>query len=346
MKQALIITLGIVLYNLSFGQNCNCIENFNYLENTIKNDYAGFSNKVNNSTISDYTKHTEYFRKKAVEITTTQRCVLLMDEWLKFFNDKHLQLSTTKNIYWTFKAIDSTAILFRIPNFSYSSKPLIDSLIRTNYGLIRKTPILIIDLRGNGGGTDYSFLELLPLIYTHPYESKGVSWWASEGNIEYFEKALAGGNIKEGKEEDTKELIAALKANPNTFVNDRKSDTIRCDSVFEYPKKVGIIVNDFCASSCEQFVLAGKNSSKTRVFGTNTLGVLDYSNAIPIKLPLNNLELYYPMTRSNRLPDYPIDNIGIVPDIRIELLDNLNVKSEIDDWVLFTKEYLTKELER
>ena len=344
MKTTYLILSLVFLYNLSIGQNCNCIENFNYIETKLKNDYAGFSDKVTQDNIGEYNKHTELFRKKASETNTTQRCVLLMDEWLKFFNDKHLQISSTKNIYWTFKAIDSTAILFRIPNFAWQSKPMIDSLIRTNYELISNTPTLIIDLRGNGGGTDYSYLELLPLIYTHPYESKGVGYWASKGNIEYFEKALEEGNIKQGKEEETKELIAALKANQNTYVRTRENDLIERDTVFEFPRKVGIIVNDFCASSCESFVLAGKNSKKTTIFGTNTLGVLDYSNAVPTKLPLSNLELYYPMTRSRRLPDFPIDNIGIEPDVRINLPDNLNLMSEVDEWVIFVKEYLENEL--
>lgn len=43
------------------------------------------------------------------------------------------------------------------------------------------------------------------------------------------------------------------------------------------------------------------------------------------------------MTRSQRLPEYPIDNIGIEPDVKINLPDNLNLKSDIDDWVLFVK---------
>jgi len=344
MKNRLTLLLLVFLYNLTFGQNCNCIENFDFLKEKVENDYAGFADKVNDNTINDYRKHSEKFREKAIKTTTTQRCVLIMEEWLKFFNDKHLQLSITSNIYRTFKSIDSTSILFRIPSFSYNSKPLIDSLIRTNYELIRKTPILIIDLRGNGGGIDYSFLELLPLIYTHPYESKGVGYWASKGNIEYFEKALEEGNIRKGREEETKELIAALKSNENTFVNTRKNDLVKRDSIFEFPKKVGIIVNDFCASSCEQFVLACKNSEKSTVFGTNTLGVLDYSNSVPSKLPISNVELYYPMTRSNRLPDFPIDNIGIEPDVRINLHDNLNIKDDVDEWVIFVKEYLENEL--
>ena len=348
MKQAIFILPFLLSSIFTIGQNCNCVENFDYLKATIENDYAGFNDKVNKSTKSDYEKHTEFYRKKILETTTTQRCILLMEKWLEFFNDKHLRISTELNIYWTFKQIDSTALLFRIPDFSWSSKPIIDSLIRTNYELITQTPILIIDLRGNSGGIDYSYLELLPLLYTHPYESKGVEWLASPGNIEIFEKTLETGTVRNGHENDMKELVKVMKENQGSFIatEETKTDTVRYDRVLRYPQKVGLIVNDFCASSCEQFILAGKNSAKTKVFGTNTLGVLDYSNSVPVSLPVENISLRYPMTRSQRLPEYPIDNIGIEPDVKVNLPDNLNVKDEIDDWVLFVKEYLEKELEK
>lgn len=345
---SLLTSILLLLSINSFGQSCNCLENFEDLEMKVENDYAGFTDKVNEWTKPEYEKHTEFYRKRIAETTTTQKCVLLMKEWLGFFNDKHLSISVSMDVYWTFTLIDSNTLLFRIPDFTWSSKPIIDSLIRTNYDLIAKTPILIIDLRGNGGGIDYSYLELLPFLYTHPYESMGVEWLASEGNIELFENSLKTGNVRKGHEEDLVSQVSLMKANQGSFIATEvtKTDTVLRDSVFMYPQKVGLIVNDFCASTCEQFILDGKNSSKTTVFGTYTLGVLDYSNSVPVSLPMENLSLRYPMTRSQRLPDYPIDNIGIEPDVEINLPENLNLKSDIDDWVLFVKDYLEKELEK
>ena len=141
-------------------------------------------------------------------------------------------------------------------------------------------------------------------------------------------------------------LIDPLKAHPGSFVDAEKDDIIKGDTVFKFPNKVGIIINDFCASSCEQFVLEAKNSKKTLVFGTNTLGVLDYSNSVPVNLPSKGFQVRYPMTRSNRLPNYPIDNIGIRPDIEIKLSDNLNIQDSVDSWVLFVKDYLEKEIQK
>ena len=233
MKKWLLILMVAFLSSQVYSQNCNCLENFDFLVNKLSSDYAGFIDKVNEKTIDEYTRHTNLYRGKAAEINSIGRCELLLEEWLDFFNDKHLRLELTYNIYRTYKKIDSNTILFRIPSFSWDSKSIIDSLINTNYEELTSTPILILDLRGNGGGIDYSFLELLPLIYTNPYITVGAAWRSSEGNINFFEDALESGNIRQGQEESTKELIAKLRENPNTFVTVEKTDTVLLDTVFE-----------------------------------------------------------------------------------------------------------------
>lgn len=346
MKKSFLFIYLFLITLLSKGQNCNCTENFSFLVTTIENDYSGFNDKVNEITRDKYNEWTASYRQRVKETNSTFRCTMLLNKWLEFFNDNHLSIEVTKNIYWTFKKIDSTTLLLRIPSFSWESKRIIDSLVNTNLKLITSTPILIIDLRGNGGGIDYSFQSLLPLIFTNPYESKGVAWRSSEGNIRFFEDAVKKGEIRKGAEEETKILIEELKKHPDSFVTVDKSGTVSEDTTYKMPIKVGVIVNDYCASSCEQFILSAKNSSKTIVFGTNTMGVLDYSNSISVPMPTKNVQLRYPMTRSNRLPEFPIDNIGITPDVRITLPDNLDIKGQVDEWVIFVKEYLTRELKK
>lgn len=343
MKHSNYLFLSLVLMMdvfVSYGQNCDCRKEFGHLVRKVENDYAGFRDKVNSSTIEDYKRHTDRFRGRALQIRSFHKCTMILEDWLTFFDDRHLSIEVETNRYYTYKRIGPDAVMLRIPSFSWDAKELVDSLILKNKKEIASTPILIIDLRGNGGGTDYCYVELLPFIYTNPYISKGVEWWASQGNIDYFEKALQEGNIKQGKEEETKALIDSLKKHKDSFVELDQSDTTQRDSVYKMPAMVGVIVDDYCASSCEQFVLAAKNSKKTIVFGTQTLGVLDYSNSVPEDLLTEGLRIRYPMTRSTRLPDYPIDNIGIEPDVEINLPVNLNVKSDIDEWVLFVYEYL------
>jgi C-terminal processing protease CtpA/Prc len=107
------------------------------------------------------------------------------------------------------------------------------------------------------------------------------------------------------------------------------------------PRNVGIIINEGNASSAEQFLLAAKESDKVILFGNcNTAGVLDYSNITPNPLPSNNYQLWCPMTRSKRLPENPIDNIGIAPDVMIPFPATEQLYDKLDNWVYFVKNYL------
>lgn len=218
--------------------------------------------------------------------------------------------------------------------------------VKKHWAEITSMPYLIIDIRGNGGGQDNYYQILADLIYTNPYESKGVEWYATQSNINMYENAIKSGKIKNGEEgiRWVNELLGEMKKNVGGFVihpmmgND---EIMKSDTIYSFPKKVGIIIDDGVASSAEQFLLSAKESSKVLLFGNcNTAGVLDYSNAISEKLPSNKYELIFPMTRSRRLPDYPIDNIGIAPDVFVPYPSNYQLFNRLDQWVYFVKDYL------
>jgi len=118
-------------------------------------------------------------------------------------------------------------------------------------------------------------------------------------------------------------------------------EIVQNDTIYKYPRRVGIIINDGNASSAEQFLLEARESSKTILFGNcNTAGVLDYSNAVEENLPSGRYSLTYPMTRSRRLPDHPIDNIGIAPDVIIPYPSVPQLFDRLDPWVYYVKCYL------
>ena len=116
---------------------------------------------------------------------------------------------------------------------------------------------------------------------------------------------------------------------------------VKEDTVYPYPKRIGIIINEGNGSSAEQFILEARESKKVVLFGNrNTAGVLDYSNRVNEDFPSGKYEFYWPMTRSRRLPEHPIDNIGIAPDVLIPFPETKQLYNRLDDWVYFVKEYL------
>jgi hypothetical protein len=247
------------------------------------------------------------------------------------------------NTYPVALQISDSTFYIRVNSFGYDYA---EKAIKKFWSVVTSLPNLIIDIRNNGGGQDNYYQILTDLIYTTPYESKGVEWYATESNIKMYEDAMKNGDIKNGEEgiKWTKALVAEMKKDVGKFVVHPlmgKDKTISNDKIYPYPKKVGIIINENNASSAEQFILAAKHSSKVILFGnSNTAGVLDYSNAIGENLPSNKFSLTFPMTRSRRLPDNPIDNIGIAPDVYIPYPATEQLFSRLDNWVYFVKDYL------
>ena len=90
------------------------------------------------------------------------------------------------------------------------------------------------------------------------------------------------------------------------------------DTVYEFPKNIAIIINGRNGSTDEQFLLAAKQSKKVKLYGIPTFGVLDISNMYFVDSPCNEFELGYALSRSKRIPDFPIDEIGIQPDYYLD----------------------------
>ncbi|MDR1553084.1 MAG: hypothetical protein LBS69_06450 [Prevotellaceae bacterium] len=249
-----------------------------------------------------------------------------------------------RNTYPVAMYLSDSTFYMRVPNF-YSNTS--NDYVIQHWDEIMKRPNLIIDIRYNGGGQDNYYQELAKLIYTKPYESKGVEWYATKGNIALFEEAIKKGEIRDGEDgmKRVQALVEAMKKNVGGFVTHpyqmRENEMVVRDSVYSMPRNIGIIINEGNASSAEQFLLTAKESDKVILFGNcNTAGVLDYSNLTPNPLPSNNYQLFCPMTRSKRLPENPIDNIGIAPDVIIPFSATQQLFDRLDNWVYFVKDYL------
>ena len=228
------------------------------------------------------------------------------------------------------KKLNYTTLYFRMPSFNHELKQKVDSIIKANHELIAETPNLIIDVRNNGGGSDITYSDIIPYLYTNPIKLINNSILSTPDNIAKFESILTDPGYPESSKQYIRDLVERLKKNPGKFV--RKDDeTITQRNKLTFPKNVIVLINNNCASSCEEFVLAVKQSKKVTLMGENTLGVLDYANVHTLDLPCTGWGLQYATSRTNRLPDYPIDNIGIEPAVKIP--DHVN-------WVDFALEYL------
>ena len=93
---------------------------------------------------------------------------------------------------------------------------------------------------------------------------------------------------------------------------------VRRDTVYQNPRRIGLLIHGRNASSAEQYIFEAKESEKVVLFGNErTSGTLDLSNVFAITSPSGWFKLYIPTTRSCRWPDIVIDGKGITPQIPI-----------------------------
>ncbi len=212
--------------------------------------------------------------------------------------------------------IDQTTTIVRIPTFNRNAKKQIDSLLQSHHQEILSKKNLIIDVRNNGGGSDASYAELLPYLYTNPIRSVGVEFLSTPLNNERMKLLIKDPNFSKANKIWFRQSLKKLNKNLYQFVN-LDDETVRIktfDTVYQYPSNIAILINEYCGSTTEEFLLAAKQSRKVKLLGKTTSGVLDFSNQHFVKSPCEVFELVYSISKSKRLPYFPIDNIGIQPD--------------------------------
>lgn len=219
-----------------------------------------------------------------------------------------------------FEVLSNTTVLLRIPSFNHSLKKEIDKVIKDNLDTILQTENLIIDIRGNGGGSDVSYDEILPIIYTNPIRTIGLEFLSTTLNNSRMLQFMEYDNFSDEDKEWAKVSYNKLENRLGEFVN-LEDDTVTVetfDRVHPLPKNVGVLIDNRNGSTAEQFLLAAKQSQKVKLFGVTTRGVLDISNMYQVKSPSKHFTLYYSLSKSFRIPEMAIDSKGIQPDFYID----------------------------
>lgn len=223
---------------------------------------------------------------------------------------------------------DSTAVL-RLADFGARYKPLIDTLIAVHWPALTAVTYLIVDVRGNGGGYTGSYRRVSDLLYANPLHFEGVDVWASGANIEFIRGFLAIPAFSEADKALFRAVIPRMEAHPGQFVEMTPDTVVRRDSIYLVPRRVAVLIDRGCASTCEDFVLEARQSHKVTVLGAeNTAGVHDYGNVRSLWLP-GWRRMRVPTSRSR---GERIDRVGLAPAVRIS--------PDEPDAVAFARRYL------
>lgn len=217
------------------------------------------------------------------------------------------------------RLLNNQTLYMKISSFAPSNAKNIDSMVKHRDKELRSLPYLVLDLRNNGGGSDFTYSPLLPYLYTSPVKNIGVDVYSTDATIAGWKLILEDNDIPESSKEEIRTMIAKMEAGKGTLVN-IVDDTI--DSSFQSltnPARIVILVDKNCASTTEQFLLFARQSSKVTIAGENTQGTLDYSNMREASFSCMPYKLEFATTRSRRLDiGQGIDNIGIKPNYYLQ----------------------------
>ena len=243
-------------------------------------------------------------------------------------NEIELKLDKIQGFHFT-KLTDKTSLLC-ISSFDDAYVEKIEKIVSDNKYAIENCENLIIDIRNNGGGTYDAYDEILPYITTNNIRGVGSEFLVTQTLIDGVESWFDD----EAGREMGRRWISMFEGNIGKFINVDTTDvSISHIKIAEHsPKQIAVLVNKGTASSGEAFTLAAKQSKKVKILGVPTYGAIDYGSASPFDFGSEDYILVMPTWRAMRLPDFPIDNIGVQPDIYMD--------KSIKDWVQFAVDYL------
>lgn len=232
------------------------------------------------------------------------------------------------------KLLSAKTLYLKINTFNQTNAKKIDSLFKANRSNLAQIPNLVLDLRNNGGGADFSYRPIPPYLYTGPIRNIGSDILSTADNIAGWSAVATTEGIPPDQKDFMNDVVKKMEENKGTFISLSEDSTTTFDSILPNPKKVVILINKNCGSTTEEFLLLAKQNDKVTLMGEHTSGVLDYANVRGIDFLCMPYMLYWATSRSKRIDQgMAIDNIGIMPDKEL--------KPE-EDWVEEAKRFVER----
>jgi hypothetical protein len=285
----------------------SCVAALDSMMAVFRHDHPGYTEQVagREAELAALTA-----RVRAVAGTSDHHSVCIgqaLQPWARFFRDRHVQVwqgappspagsapppaaappaDDPERPSLAFR--DDGVAVFRLPSLDWVHQATVDSLVAAHRTRLPATPRLVVDVRGNGGGSTGTYAALVPFLYTGPIRQYGADFLSSEGNRAMLRAWLADPTLPEASRDQVRAVLALAEASPGR------------------------------SSSCEDFVQLALQSDKVTVFGPrNTGGVGDYGNVRRVALP-GWRWLRIPTSRSRHLlAQGPLDGVGIAPEVLV-----------------------------
>jgi hypothetical protein len=227
----------------------------------------------------------------------------------------------------TARTVGATTVVFHVPSHLPSHAARLRGLVEQYRGALERAENLIIDLRGNEGGSTFVTNVLMPFLVTqekHParYLAGGASAvLASADNIAYFERASWAPAGLVARLQAAEPGAVVPFADPAPDDAQAREGATSTDSATAHPSNVAILTDAMTVSAAEAFVIQAMQNRKVTLFGQATGSSIDYQTVGIVPFGCRSAGLYvgYPtITGSDRLPQGGVRPTGIVPDVELD----------------------------
>ena len=225
---------------------------------------------------------------------------------------------------------DDSAVVLSIPSHDPRFREQLQNLVSESADALESTDMLVIDLRGNEGGSSGTTNVLEP-YYWSPGPAK-----TSDGAGEDTPVVLASPDTLRAFQSWTEwfdetpawlaDLLQRLDEHMGELVpmatDDGEGDRDVERAAIHGPRRVGILTDAGTVSAAEAFVLKARRHERVVVFGQNTGGSIAYQNVQIVRLACRQrgFGLGFPLIASStRLPEGGYNRHGVPPDVYIDV---------------------------
>jgi hypothetical protein len=309
----------------------------------VERYYSGYRYKVTERTAASYQAVKDSVRALVAEGAAPFEDAF--GRYLAWFKDYHLHdLCGAQDKYMdgpvdyaarmeyapkdVFRQVDANTFLIRHSSCVWSGRRM--RWIRKAVRAFRKSGCdnLILDLRGNGGGSDGTSDPFIELLFDHDGFYNGIAIRNTPVSIGFFRKEMR-------KDRYWQTHLDACEQSGEEYPVLFEPHRIHYGEVSGRPVRAAVIIDNRTASSAEQLVLVLRRvSDRVTVFGKDhSLGCLDYANPRGVRLSRSGYAFRLPLTCTLGLPEAGIDAGGIVPDVIIDCEYPEKLTDNIDAWI-------------
>lgn len=232
-----------------------------------------------------------------------------------------------------FAVLADGAAVLSLPSFSPEHQPALEALLAAHGPAIAASRLLIVDIRGNEGGSAGVGDLLAPYYLVEglmepPPSRRHAVVLASPSLIAHYER-LAGYLQPGGYKDFVERLTLRMKAAPDQLipygVDERDWALMEAEpqavALAAGPPHVAILTDEHVVSAGEAFLLTAGRSPKVTIFGRNSAGSIDYESVYMTSIRGDGFRLLLGLpsvAASDALPVGGLNAGGVPVDVEMD----------------------------